>query len=94
MARHPNLSGNEAAGNPAVSDKPIEDETSGIVADGRTVHDGKKLYGPGETVNLSVDDIKSLRKAGFLVNPSAEKIPTGNGPTFSSDEGPSVKAAS
>jgi len=90
MAR-PKFSGAEAAGQPAVSEAPIEDETSGVVAEGRTVHDGEKLYGPGETVNLSAGDIKTLRKAGFLVDSSAKKIPTGNGPTFASNEGPSIK---
>ena len=71
-----------------------ETVTSGAeVAPGRTVQgaDGK-MYGPGETVPLSVKEIEFLSERGFLVVAGAVVIPVANGPSFGPSEGPTVRA--
>jgi hypothetical protein len=65
-----------------------------VVAAGRTVigADGKRC-GPGESVELSAGDAKSLSSLGFLLMDGVADIPTGNGPVFDSSEGPTVRGA-
>lgn len=63
--------------------------------------DGKKTLFPGrpttvaagKSVRLPVDEVKRLRGLGFLVDPDAEEVESGNGPNFTSSDGPAVKAA-
>jgi len=39
-------------------------------------------HGPGAEVELPVDEIKWLRKAGYLIDTAAPELPTANGPEF------------
>ena len=45
-----------------------------------------KHYGPGETVTLPEDDVKRLRRAGFLVDPDTKAVPVDIGPTFKTED--------
>ncbi len=54
----------------------------GVVARGRSVDDGKKVYMPGETFHGSKEEISKLRRSGHLVDPSAPSRLIGSGPTF------------
>lgn len=48
---------------------------------------------PGEEVNLPADEVKALRKAGFLVDPASAAPPVAEGPSFGGDEPGQVRAA-
>ena len=68
--------------------------TVGLTAEGKTVtRRPTKQFGPGNEVELPADEIKSLRKLGYLVDPEATVIPTGEGPMFSATGGAQVSAA-
>lgn len=67
--------------------------TEAVVAHGRTVIgvDGNR-YGPGETVELSVDEIETLTELGFLVDQTViERKQVG--PHISVATGPTVRIA-
>lgn len=67
--------------------------TEAVVAHGRTVIgvDGNR-YGPGETVELSADEIETLTELGFLVDQTIiERKQTG--PHISVAAGPTVRIA-
>lgn len=49
-------------------------------------------YGPGKTVNLPSEEIKSLRKLGFLIDPDAQEIEVGPGPNYT-EAGSATKRA-
>lgn len=66
-------------------------EIKAIVANRRSVDVGGKIYGPGETVTLSADEVKKLREIGFLADPDSLEITASDGPTFGSEDGPGVK---
>ena len=51
-----------------------------------------KFYTAGDKITLTADEAEWLRKCGFLVDPSAEVIPVGDGPQFSPADGPTVQA--
>lgn len=62
------------------------------VAHGRTLQIGAEQKGAGEKVNLDADEVRRLRKLGFLVDPKAKEEPArGNGPSFSADGGVKVQ---
>ena len=67
-----------------------------VVAHGRSLRvgaDGKtKTYLAGESVKLPADEIAGLKTLGFLVDSEAVVIPTADGPTFGTNEGPKVEA--
>nr|WP_314638139.1 hypothetical protein [uncultured Pseudomonas sp.] len=67
--------------------------TEAVVAHGRTVIgvDGNR-YGPGETVELSVDEIETLTELGFLVDGDAV-VKKQSGPHISVASGPTVRIA-
>lgn len=52
-----------------------------------------KAVGPGGKVSLPQDEVERLEALGFLVKSGAVPLPTGNGPTFGTDEGPSIAEA-
>ncbi len=64
------------------------------VAHGRTVfaEDGKS-YGPGEELEVSVAEAKELREHGFVVDPKAEALRRGNGPSFGGEQRSMVRRA-
>ena len=66
---------------------------SAVVSVGRTVSDGLKSFSSGDKVSLPADEILRLTNLGYLVNPDARAIETGNGPTFSIESGPGIKIA-
>lgn len=39
-------------------------------------------YGPGSEIELPVEEIERLRKAGFLIDTAQPEIAAGNGPVF------------
>jgi len=62
-----------------------------VVARGRSVVDGtgeRKLA--GETARVSVGEVKSLRAAGYLVDPKAIEVPVQKGPKLIPSDGPSM----
>ncbi|MDA8230153.1 MAG: hypothetical protein M0006_02320 [Magnetospirillum sp.] len=60
------------------------------VAPGRTVWNGGRKHGPGDSLGVEAAEAKRLRALGFLVDPAAPALPVGQGPTFSPAEGPTV----
>ena len=80
------------AGASGAGELPLLTE-SVTVARGRTVCAGDEKHGPGATFELDVKEAKRLRALGFLVNPTAAEVPTGEGPTFTATDGPKVTAA-
>lgn len=67
--------------------------TEAVVAHGRTVIgvDGN-CYGPGETVELSADEIETLTELGFLVDQTVSERKQ-VGPHISVAAGPTVRIA-
>lgn len=71
----------------------------GVVAKGRTIRIGNpagedgqvRVAGPGEKVSLSKDDAAWLMSCGFLEDSGAVAIPTADGPSFGTIEGPTVQ---
>lgn len=49
-----------------------------------------KAAGPGEIIMLPQPEAERLQALGFLVKPGVPALPTGNGPTFSASDGPSI----
>jgi hypothetical protein len=49
-----------------------------------------KAVGPGGTVSVTPEDAERLQALGFVVKPGVAQPPTGNGPSFGADEGPSI----
>jgi hypothetical protein len=65
----------------------------GATPEGKPVSRGPvKQYGPGQEVELPIDEIKTLRGLGYLVDPDRVAPASGNGPQFSS-EGPGQVSA-
>jgi hypothetical protein len=57
-----------------------------VVAHGRSLRGPKsKLYLPGQEIELPAAEAKSLRAAGFLVDPKVPQVKTGNGPELRRD---------
>jgi hypothetical protein len=55
-----------------------------VVALRKTVWIDNKQFGPGAEISLPADEIEHLRERGFLVDPDAAEVPTGEGPSFDS----------
>lgn len=70
-------------------DKPVR----ATVAKGRSYVDRDKTYGPGEEVTLPEPEVLRLRALGFLVDPGAAAVESGNGPTFAPADGPRIQVA-
>jgi hypothetical protein len=67
---------------------------AGLTNEGKEVfRQAVKTFGPGQTVDLPRDEAKSLRNLGYLVDPDAVAIPTGEGPSFGSNEPGQARAA-
>lgn len=77
-------------------DVPLRGEpiVVGLTAEGKPV---KRMpfqnVGPGKEVELPVDEIRTLRAAGYLVDPDNMAPPVGEGPQFGSSEPGQVRAA-
>jgi hypothetical protein len=52
-----------------------------------------KHFTAGMEVELPLDEIKALRKSGYLVDPNSAPPPASEGPSFTSDAGPQTRAA-
>jgi len=53
-------------GRPHPSEEPTGPLTRAIVAEGRTIDDGRQRFAPGETVELPLSEVERLRELGFL----------------------------
>ena len=71
----------------------IKPKIKAVVADGHTVDDGDGVFGPGDEVSLALADVKQLRASGHLIDPAVKPPEKANGPTFTTDSGPTVKVA-
>jgi len=61
------------------------------VAPGRTIYSGGKKHRPGDKVELTVTEASRFLRLGHVLDEKAGPLPIGNGPTFHSSDGPSVK---
>ncbi len=52
-----------------------------------------KTYYSGQTVELPLEEIKTLRASGYLVDPDNVAPPVGEGPQFGNSEGAQTRAA-
>lgn len=60
-----------------------ETRVVGHAPDGSPIHRFvDRAHGPGQEVTLPEAEILHLRRAGFLVDPNAEAMAYGQGPTF------------
>lgn len=77
-------------------DVPVRGEQIivGLTAEGKPV---KRMpfqnVGPGKEVELPLDEIRTLRATGYLVDPANMAPPVGDGPQFGSAEPGQVRAA-
>lgn len=68
------------------------DTAKAIVADRKTVEIDGVQHGPGKEVVLPKDEIESLRKKGFLIDPNAVPVEVADGPTFAAEDGPTAQS--
>jgi len=61
---------------------PEQELVTATVAKGRTIKIGGRLIGPGNTVEMSAEEVANLRRLGFLVDPDAAEHLVDSGPTY------------
>lgn len=72
-----------AQGRTVVAADPANQVVIGYDSEGKAIRRARSIiFSPGQEVELPADEVKRLRKVGFLVDPNASAPPRGEGPSF------------
>ena len=92
-ARNDRLRATVARGRTIVAADPSQKVIIGYDAEGKPIQRARSVtHLPGSEVTLPADEVKRLRKIGFLVDPDVVVPPRGEGPSFT-EQGRNNRAA-